>query len=1060
MVVGSPVAGRGRAEWEGLIGCFVNTLVLRMDVSGGVSFGGLLERVRRVVVEAFAHQDVPFERLVEELRPERDLSRNPLFQIMFAVEDDDTATVRLPGIEASSISVGSGTSKFDLSVTMSDRPDGLSGSAVFSTDLFERDTVQRLMDGYVRLLEAVASAPDEPISNLELLPQDERRRVLREWNDTDVRFTVASCPHDLIAEQVRRSPEAVAVVDPHGDLTYAELDRRSNQVARWLRNHGVGPEIAVAVSVERSAGLAVAMLGVLKAGGVHVPVPVGHPLHRREFMIASSGARVLVTGTGERDGTGGAGLPVLALDREWEAVGELSAERLDSLNHPDNLAALYYTSGSTGQPKGVALTHRGVVNYLGHLATAYGLTGDDVVLQLAAPGFDASIRDILGPLTVGARTVLVPHNVAEDPYAVLSAIAGYGVTSLLSMVPSMLSALSTAARSADADTGTLRLGLVSGEPLTPAHVSQARRLGGGLRLVNLYGPTECTMTSTFHHVARSDAEASRIPVGRPIANTRCYVLGPELEPLPAGAVGELHIASPGLARGYAGDPSRTAERFVPDPYGVPGSRMFRTGDLVRWLPDGDLIFHGRKDDQVKIRGVRVEPGEVEAALLRHPAVAAAAVTAHGEGAERELVGYLVPGGSSIDVAAVRDDLALSLPSQMLPSTMVVMESLPLTSTGKVDRGALRPPERRHEPGLPPRDLLELNMVRIWERVLGREPVGVTDDFFALGGHSLKAVELVDAIHRDLGVLLPLNTLFTRPTVERLCGLMADEGDLSAVGRRLVVPLNESMPGRPALFLVHPQSGDVCSYLHLARELRGRVNAYGIEAVGYNTPDTPLGDIGEMAARYLAEIRSLAPHGPYLLAGWSFGGNVAFEMAALLEEAGEEVGFLGIIDARAFGVDEIDDWYRAENAIARYGIVAGISGQEIRDRDEREVLEVLLRDAHARGHLPRRATTETMRRMVAVFTANGEAADRYRRDGRIAADIHLFKASDLHPTLTNPRVDPLSWGERTTGDLHLVGLPGNHHDLVLPPYAKTLAERIASALEVASPEDRPPMTAPR
>ncbi|MFG1882363.1 amino acid adenylation domain-containing protein [Micromonospora sp. NPDC049102] len=1049
VVVGTPVAGRDDAELEPVVGCFVNTLVLRGDVGGDPTFAGLLDRVRLAAATDFSHRDVPFERLVEELRVARDPSRNPLFQVGFRPEERGGAALRLPGVTVDTMDLGPGGAKYDLNVSVLDTPEGLRGTVEYATDLYDAATVEAFAAAYARTVEAVVAEPDRRLS--ELGPTADEWRLLAQWSGIGEPAPERPSLPELVARQAARTPDAVAVclAAPPDDapttareLTYAELDGRANRLAHWLRRRGVGPDVVVGVALPRSIDLVVALLGVLRSGGAYVALDPTAPSGRLTHLVADSAPRLILTCRDAlaRRGPAAAteGVPVHLLDEEWPAVLAEPATDPQHAPHPDDRAAIYYTSGSTGAPKGVPTPHRGIANFLAYLSGPIGLTDREVVLQLAAISFDASIRDIFGPLVVGGRVVLPPDSAARDPYALLAAIERHRVTALLTLVPPMLTALATAAAGRPDAAGSVRLGLVSGEALGVQHVRAARQLSPSIALVNQYGPTEATMISTYHEVGD---EAGAVPIGRPIPYVRCYVLGPRGELLPPGALGELYLGSPGLARGYQRAPGLTAQRFVPDPVGPPGGRLFRTGDLVRWRSDGRLVFHGRRDQQVKIRGVRVELGEVEAALAACPGVHAAAAAVH----DGELAGYVVA-GPDVDLGGLRDQLADTLPEQSVPARLTALDALPLTPHGKLDRSRLPAPAPvARADALPPRDILELALVRIWERVLGHGPIGVRDDFFAVGGHSLRAVDLVEAIRGELDVAVPLSVVFTHPTVERLAAVL---GSASATTDRLLVTLADGPTTQPPLFLVHPQGGDVACYAQLARDLAGVCAVQGIEAVGYNTDDQPLVAIEEMARRYVDEMRAAVPDGPYRLAGWSFGGNVAFEMASLLEAAGERVDFLGVLDARAFGREELEPWFTGRSELERYGLIAELDPAQVAElaaAEEQEALAILLRDAQRRGRVPRGADTATLRRMVAVFTANGRAADRYAPRAPIRAPIHLFTATERHPTLTNPPVNPASWRTRTRGPVYVVPVPGNHHDLVYAPHAAVLAARISDVL---------------
>lgn len=1036
VAVGTPVAGRTRPELDPLVGSFINTVVIRTDLAGDPSFAELLDRVRRTAADAYAHQDVPFERLVQELRPARGLDRNPLFQVMFAGLSDPTASLRLVGTEVERIEVDNGTAKVDLSLVIADGPagpGGTTGTVAFDTDLFDRASVERLVGHYLRLLDAASGDPDRPVSRLELLTEAEREALLVAANATDEPFPADLCVHELVEERARRTPDAVAVRCGAERLTYRELDRRANRLARHLRARGARPERLVGVCLPRSADLVVALLAVLKSGAAYLPLDPDLPARRMSFMLADADVPLLLTQDSLADRLPSHGAATVRMDTEARVIAAQPDDPLPPLATPANLAYSIYTSGSTGRPKAVLVPHEGVVNYLVVRGRQLDLGGDDVVASVASISFDVIVPQVLMPLAWGASVVIAPSEVAVDGPRLTEMMREFGVTTLMATPATWLLLLDGGWQ------GGRFQAICVGEPLQPA---LARRLLDRVStLWNGYGPTEASVGCVTRRV---DAErdlarpGGSVPIGRPLGNLRIHLLDPAGAPVPVGVPGEIHIGGVGVTRGYANRPGLTAERFVPDPFGAAGGRLYRTGDLARYLPDGSLVFLGRTDEQVKIRGYRIELGEIEAALCAQPGVARAAVTVRGGGTDAELAGYLVWQDRPGDLGDLRRSLRETLPEFMVPTTLTALDRIPLTTNGKVDRGALPAPARHgHEAGaLPPRDLPELLMTGIWERVLGTPRVGVRDDFFALGGHSLRAVELVEAIRREWGVTVPLNTVFRHPTVEGLC---AELPHASRALRRLVVPLAEGDRRRAPLILVHPQSGDVCSFLHLAGQLTGRLAespaggrpVHGLEAVGYNTDEPPLATVEEQAQRYLRELRSVLPDGPYLLAGWSFGGLVAFEMARLLEEQGNPPGFLGIIDVGA----------PASTAGAADGSVG-----DLHELDEQDALSLLLHDADARERLPRRGRTEQLRRMVRVFTTNGDAARRYRSTARLRTPIHLFTSAEAHPSLTGPVVVPARWRERTRGALSVVEVPGNHHDMLSPPHVAPFADALSAVLE--------------
>nr|WP_262987091.1 non-ribosomal peptide synthetase [Streptomyces sp. CBMA156] len=1039
VAVGTPVAGRTRPELDPLVGSFINTVVLRTDLADDPGFAELLDRVRRTALDAYAHQDVPFERLVQELRPARGLDRNPLFQVMVAGLSDPTASLRLLGTEVEQMEVDNGTAKVDLSLVIADRPSGTAGAAgttgtvAFDTGLFDRASVERLVGHYLRLLDAAAGDPDRPVSRLDLLTEAEREVLLVTANATDEPFPTDVCVHELVEEQARLTPDAVAVRCGTERLTYRELDRRANRLARHLRARGARPERLVGVCLPRSADLVVALLAVLKSGAAYLPLDPDLPAQRMSFMLADADVPLLLTQRSLADRLPRHGAETVWLDADAPLVAALPEDGLPPLATPANLAYSIYTSGSTGRPKAVLVPHEGVVNYLVVRGRQLDLGGADVVASVASISFDVIVPQVLMPLAWGAGVVIAPSEVAVDGPRLTEMMREFGVTTLMATPATWLLLLDGGWQ------GGRFQAICVGEPLQPA---LARRLLDRVStLWNGYGPTEASVGCVTRRVD-ADRDLARpggsVPIGRPLGNLRIYLLDPAGAPVPVGVPGEIHIGGVGVTRGYANRPGLTAERFVPDPFGAAGGRLYRTGDLARYLPDGSLVFLGRTDEQVKIRGYRIELGEIEAALCAQPGIARAAVTVRGGGTDAELAGYLVWQDRPGDLAAVRRSLRETLPGYMVPTTLTALDRIPLTTNGKVDRAALPAPARHgHEAGaLPPRDLPELLMTRIWERVLGTPRVGVRDDFFALGGHSLRAVELVEAIRREWEVTVPLNTVFRHPTVEGLC---AELPNASRALRRLVVPLAEGDRRRAPLILVHPQGGDVCSFLHLAGQLTGHLTessvgarpVHGLEAVGYNTDEPPLATVEEQAQRYLRELRSVLPDGPYLLAGWSFGGLVAFEMARLLEEQGNPPGFLGIIDV---------------GAPASTGGAADGSGGDLHELDEQEALSLLLHDAHARERLPERGRSEQLRRMARVFTVNGAAARRYRSTARVRTPIHLFTSAETHPELGGPVVVPARWQGRTRGALSVVEVPGNHHDMLSPPHVAAFADALSAILE--------------
>jgi nonribosomal peptide synthetase DhbF len=895
--VGLAVAGRVAPEIEDLVGFFVNTLVIRVDTSGNPPFSELLQRIRAASVGAFAHEDLPFERLVEVVNPPRSASRHPLFQIMMAGQDTPT------GLTSSELVVEvepilTDTAKFDLSVKLAERrdpdgaPAGIDGALEYSRDLFDAATVELFVERLLRLLRAVSSDPHVRLGDVDVLSRDERQALVLDWNATDGPPAGPATVTDLVEQAVDRSPAATAVVQGEQRWSLRTLDERANQIAHTLIGLGAGPETRVGICLDRGPQLVAAVLGTWKSGAAYVPVDPAYPADRLEFMFGDSGVTVVLT-EAHRVRQVAAVAPARAAVVDVDGIpASASTTRPQRRHRPENVAYAIYTSGSTGRPKGVLIEHRSVVNRLRDVVTRFELSDRDVSLQLISLAFEPPVREIFAPLIAGATVALLPAEGSRDPAAIVDTVRRSQPTVILCVVPSLLEAVLS--YGADpAGFGSLRLVATGGEVLRPEVAEEVSR-SWGCQVVNQYGPTETTMMSALHQVRAEDL-AGPLPIGKPLTNARIYVLDPFLNPAPAGVAGEVHIAGLGLGRGYLDRPALTAERFVANPFGAPGERMYRTGDLARWRRDGLLDFVGRVDDQVKVRGFRIELGEIAAALMRYPSVAtAAAVVREDRPGDQRLVAYVCARGAArIEPAALRDHARAWLPDHMVPAAVVVLEDLPLRGNGKLDHDRLPRPDLARPAGRPPRSPREEAMCGIFADVLGVGGVDIDSDFFELGGHSLLAARLIARVRSALGVELAMHSIFQTPTVAGLARRLGDT-DASA-GLDVLLPLRPAGP-RPPLFCVHPGGGLSWSYAGLLRHLPPDRPLYGIQAAGLLHPDRMPATVTEMAAGYVDVVRSVQPAGPYHLLGWSFGGLVTHEMAVQLQAAGLDVALLAMLDS--------------------------------------------------------------------------------------------------------------------------------------------------------------------
>ena len=780
IAVGSPIAGRTRVETEGLIGCFVNTLVLRGNLSGNPTFRDFLRSVRLGALKAYEHQDLPFEKLVEELNPARDTRRNPLFQVLFVVQNTPKRSNAFPGLIAMPVEIDPMTAKFDLSAALVERAQEMTLRVEYRAELFEATTIARMLGHFRNLLEAIAADPEQRIDAVTLLTEAEKHRVTVEWNQTRRDYPTDKTVRQLFEAEVERSPDAVALVFEEQRLTYRELNRRANQVAHRLRKLGVGPESLVALCLERSVEMVVGILAILKAGGAYVPLDPTYPQARLEFMLADTGAGIVLTDSHSLDCLPQTNARVIRLDQDRQLFEKEPTENPPNSTFDEHAAYVIYTSGSTGKPKGVVNVHAGLRNRVQWMQDSYRLTAEDRVLQKTPFTFDVSVWEFLWPLISGACLVVARPGGHRDREYLIRLIQSARITTL-HFVPSMLSVFLQGAEVESCT--TLKQVFCSGEALS---VELQRRFfeRSDASLHNLYGPTEASIDVTAWRCRRAVTDAIA-PIGRPISNTQIYILDQSLAPLPVGVAGDLYIGGVGLARGYLNRPELTSERFIANPFSDdPSARLYKSGDRARYLPSGNIEFLGRSDDQVKIRGFRIELGEIEALLGQISSVQQAAVLAREDTPEdRRLVAYVVAApGFNPSAGELRAYLQQRLPEYMVPSFFVFLKELPISRNGKLDRTALPLPDENsralEQEFVAPRTSIEEILAAIWSGLLKLEKIGVHDNFFQLGGHSLLATQVIARIDAALTIAVPLARFFEAPTI---AGIAAWIESLSSAG---------------------------------------------------------------------------------------------------------------------------------------------------------------------------------------------------------------------------------------------------------------------------------------
>ncbi|MFL5357439.1 amino acid adenylation domain-containing protein [Archangium sp.] len=1061
VAVSTPVAGRVIPEFEKLVGPFLNTLILRADLSGDPTFPEVLRRVRESCLAAYEHQAVPFDKLVQTLAPARDPSRAPFTPVAFMLQNLPESGLELPGLSVGTVSVEPDTTQAELVITLHpDRDGGLGGTFTFSTELFEAPTVTRMMEHWQRLLEGLAKRPGARIATLPLLSDEERRKLLVEWSGPSHDFPSGTSLHELFAAQVARTPGATAAVFQETSLTYAELDRRANQVAWRLRERGAGPEVLVGLCAERSLEMVIGLLGILKAGAAYVPLDPSYPPERLGVLVEDSRLSLLLTQRRLEGHLPAHGATRVFLDDETLATEPEHAP--ESGAGPDNLAYVIFTSGSTGRPKGVLVQHRGVVNHCTAVVRAFELRAEDRFLQFFSLSFDGSVEELFPTWFSGAAVVLMPWHVPDSLAAFTQLLERQRVT--VAEVPTAWWHVwsDALARGEAVLPESLRLVAVAGEAVQPRALAQWNgAVGERVAWCNTYGPTEATVTTTLYGPrGRERAREERLPpIGTPIDNVRVYVLDGELAPVPVGVPGDLYIGGAGVTRGYAHRPELTAERFIPNPFGTSGGeRLYRTGDRAKWLRDGSLEFCGRLDHQVKIRGFRIELGEVEAAVSACPRVRQAVVVDRYDArGERYLAAYVVPEAEEPrpTPASLRALLEQRLPAYMVPARFVIVDGLALNANGKVDRKALPAPET----GMPeegytaPRSTLEVMLARIWEDVLGVQAVGVDDNFFEIGGHSLLMMRVLARMERELGRTLPLSALLQHPTVAQLAEHLG-EADTTARWSPCVL-LQRGQPDRAPLFLVHPANGRVLGYARTVRHLARLQPVYGLQAIGLDEGQRPLERIEDMVSLYLEGLREVRPHGPYLLGGFSAGVPIAFELARRLEESGEEVALLVDLDGSApqlvskevapetAETELLDVWinqYREERGEAP---IPGLRETLSRLSPEEQQAAVLAEMKRV-NVAPASATVSTVRALIATSAALANAFARYEPRGRIHAPVLSLRAGQPGEGL-EPRWEAL-WREVTHGPISVEVLPATHVTLLREPSVRDVARRMDAHLE--------------
>ncbi|MEH2348460.1 MAG: amino acid adenylation domain-containing protein [Nostoc sp.] len=1045
LCIGSPIANRTHSQTESLIGFFVNTLVLRNHIKPEQNFIEFLQETRQTCLDAYSHQDIPFEFLVEKLQPERSMSHNPLFQVMLALENNESPDFSLPELEIQWLDLYCPFAKFDLTLLVIESDNQLNCSWEYATDLFDKSTIQRMAEQFEVLLKGIVDKPQQPIKTLPLMTAAEALQLQR-WNRTETNY-----PHDktlveLFEQQVAKNPDNLALVFESQSLTYQQLNQKANQLAHYLiQNYQIQPDTLIGICVERSFEMIIGVLGILKAGASYVPIDPNYPQERIGFMLQDCGTSVLLTQSFIKDK-----LPLTELKHQVICLDKdpFSSALIDNPNlqiTPNNLAYIIYTSGSTGRPKGVMIEHQSIVNLALAWAKTFQVQPQSRWLQFGSFSFDLSIGEIATALSAGACLYLAQKETLLPSQALVDLLADYQI-SHFALPPSALSVLPPATLP------DLQAIIVGGEACPAELVTQ---WGTRRCFFNCYGPTESTVIAT---IASCEQNGKKPPIGKPLSNIRIYILDVHNQPLPPGISGELCIAGVGLARGYLNRPDLTAEKFIQVNLFGKTERIYKTGDLAKWNSDGNLEYLGRIDDQIKLRGFRIELGEIESILLQHPLVKEAIVTLYKTENNQSLIAYLT--GITSDLSTqLKNDLKSRLPDYMIPTQIIVLDKLPLTPNGKIDRKALPAPNDEIE-GLyeAPRNEVEQQLAKVWSAVLERQEIGINDNFFDLGGHSLLAVKLLNNIQEIFDRQLSLSSLFQNPTIAQLAQQLSNNEVQQSNSDLLVLqPLGDATP----LFCLPGANGHSFYFRDLAINFTNERAVYGLETPGRNGSNTLPESVELHASQLIEQLRQQQPKSPYILAGYSSGSAVAFEMASQLEQQGETVSLLAIFDAGLVSRPEyITDrtdldwiWQTIQRIEALKGISLGLQYADLAAQtDDQARWELTAEYLYRHNVLPEHSTLSLLKTNLQVMKVLTLNYAKYQPHHPISAPIVLFRAQEVQEILlqelqafSDCDLPDWGWQSYTQQAVRAIEVPGNHGRMLYEPNVKILARQLQLAI---------------
>jgi len=1047
--IGSPIANRPHRQTEELIGFFANTLVLRNQIKSEQSFQEFLQQTRQTCLEAYHYQDIPFEFLVEQLKPVRSLSYNPIFQVMFTVENNDSEALNLPGLKIEWLDSSYPFAKFDLSLLALESDGQLNCTWEYATDLFETITIQRMAEHWEVLLQQIVTNPQQKISNLSWLTKADQKQ-LELWNQTNRNYPQDKTLVDLFEEQVKSYPNNIALVFEWQSLSYQELNQKANQLAHFLhQNYQIKPDTLIGICVERSLDMAIALLAVLKAGAAYVPVDPSYPEERIKYILENSKISLLLTQSFINDKLSGffseLSAQLINLDRlDFES---LPCHNLSLQTKPNDLVYVIYTSGSTGKPKGVMVEHKGLCNLVLTEIETFGVHPSSRVLQFASFSFDACIWEILMALGAGATLYLGTKEALMPGLPLMERLRDYAITHI-TLPPSALAVL------AWENLPLLQTIIVAGEACSPELV---KKWSQGRNFFNGYGPTEGSVCTA---IAKCTPFDEKITIGRPIPNVQVYILDPHLQPVPIGVPGELHIGGAGLARGYLDRPDLTAEKFIEVNLLGKTERIYKTGDLAKWRNDGNIEFLGRIDHQIKLRGFRIELGEIEAVLLKHPVVKEVIVNLHKTENNQQLVAYVT--GEPIDDLSqqLKQHLKTYLPDYMIPSQIIRLDEFPLTPNGKIDRQALpHPNHESHSLYEAPRNNIEQQLTEIWSLIVECEKISIHDNFFDLGGHSILAIKLLNEIQKNFNQELSLTSLFQNPTIAQLAQQLSQFEVQPSISDLLVL---QASGQKTPIFCVAGANGHAFYFRDFAMNFADEHPVYGLETPGRDGSHPLPISVEDHASSLIETLQQKQPKGPYILTGYSSGCSVALEMAFQLEQQGETISLLGIFDAGLVAnpdyITQRSDldwiWNMIERIEAVKGISLGLNYEQLAAQsDDQNRWDLAAEALYHHNVLPEHSTLSLLKTNLEVMKRVTLNYADYQPNFVISAPIVLFRAQDVkeivvqeHQAMSHYEQSDWGWQPYSNKAVQVVSVPGNHGQMLYEPNVKILADQLKKSIQ--------------